>query len=533
MKRTGGDNVQNQKPSLHDPSPREKTLVTNITWSLALSFVLSAALWTSRLHAQSEAGGNPRWLLVTTAELESALEPLVSRRQQEGFDVLKLIRDSRLPNSDWNADFIRNKIAESRESNRSTIVFLVGDWNESSNHSYVPPGIGKQGRMKDASTDYSYGLPNEFGVPSVAVGRFPARNAEDVRQFVAKVIRFEDQSIGPWTNRLNLWVGHPGGNSGLEKRLGETIVKSAVNKSVGQLNLAWKGSCLIDFPNTPYSVDRKTFAERIPNDLSQGQSFTIYAGHSAAEGIWYEDQFVFGRSEWEQVKIQSSPGVVITTGCFSCQMAGPDGKGFLTVSVLNPDGPVAGLGAYAESYAAHGQLALDAFVHLVAQPKPPTRLHDYWLSIAKGLGNGKMDPLTFWLYDQADGSRGAIPLDKQRLEHLEMWTLLGDPALKIPYLESTLGVDVKAEIGSSEVIVEFDVPETLYGGTCELQVQFRPKTGAPISQPIVSTQPIDAKPRYTATIPGLQTLSAGELQVRVFLSKNGQGVLGTTSVRPK
>jgi hypothetical protein len=470
---------------------------------------------------------------VTTAELEIALEPLVSRRQQEGFEVIKLIRDSRLPNSDWNADYIRNKIAESQESNRSTIVFLVGDWNGSSKHSYVPPGIGTQGRMKNASTDHSYGVPNELGVPTIAVGRFPARNAEDVRQFVAKVIRYEDQSIGPWTNRLNLWVGHPGGNSVLEKRLGESIVKSAVNKSLRQLNSAWKGSCLIDFPNTPYSVDRKTFAERMQNDLSQGQSFTIYAGHSAAEGIWSENQFVFRRSEWERVKIQSSPGVVLTTGCFSCQMAGPSGNGFLTASVLNPDGPVAGLGAYSESYAAHGQLALDAFVNLVAQPKPPTRLHDYWLPIAKGLGINKMDPLTFWLYDQADGSRGAIPLDKQRLEHLEMWTLLGDPALKIPYLESTLEVDVKAEIGSSEVVIEFDVPEMLIGGACELQVQFHPKTGAQISQPIVSTQQLEAKPRYTATIPVFQPLPAGELQVRVLVMKDGHGVLGIASVRPK
>ncbi|MCC6512027.1 MAG: hypothetical protein IT423_23215, partial [Pirellulaceae bacterium] len=468
-----------------------------------------------------------------TAELVQELQPLVSRRHQEGFEVIKVIRDSRLPSSDWNADYIRNKISEVHEPNRSTIVFLVGDWTESRQNSYVPPGIGKQGRMKNAPTDHAYGLPDERGVPSVAVGRFPARNAEDVRQFVAKVIRYEDQSIGPWTNRLNLWVGHPGGNSVLEKRLGETIVKSAVNKSLSQLNLAWKGSCLIDFPNTPYSVDRKTFSERMRYDLSQGQSFTIYAGHSGAEGIWSEDQFVFGRSEWERVQILSSPGVVLTTGCFSCQMSGPNGKGFLTASVLNPDGPVAGVGAYAESYAAHGQLALDAFVHLVAQPKPPTRLHDYWLSIAGGLGVGKMDPLTFWLYDQADGSRGAVPLDKQRLEHLEMWTLLGDPALKIPYLESTLDVDVKAEIGSSEVVIEFEVPEMLVGGSCELQVQFHPKAGTQMSPAIVSTRQLETQSRYTATIPGFQPLSAGELQARVFVTKDGHGVLGTASVRLK
>jgi Peptidase family C25 len=501
--------------------------------NLTFSFVVCVALATSWLHAQSDSGKKPRWLLVTTAELAKELEPLVLRRQQQGFEVFKVIRDDQLPNNDWNAEFIRNKISEIHVPNHATQVLLAGDWNESNKLSFVPPGKGKQGRMQNAPTDLSYGLLNERGVPSVAVGRFPARTADDVRQFVAKVIRYEDQSIGPWTNRLNLWVGHPGGNSGLEKKLGETIIQSAVNKSLSQLNLAWKGSCLIDFPNTPYSVDRATFGERMRNDLSQGQSFTIYAGHSAAEGIWSEDQFVFGREEWERTKIQTSPGVVLTTGCFSCQMAGPNGKGFLTASVLNPEGPVAGLGAYAESYAAHGQLAMDAFVNLVARPKPPSLLGDYWLAIAEGLGRGKMDPLTFLLYDQADGSRGAIPLDKQRLEHLEMWTLLGDPALKMPFLEPTLDVDVKAQIGSSEVVIEFDVPEMFFGGTCELQIQFRPKTGTQVSQPIVSTQQLEAKPRHSATVPGFKPLAEGTLNVRVFAFKHGHGVLGIASVSPK
>ena len=193
------------------------------------------------------------------------------------------------------------------------------------------------------------------------------------------------------------------------------------------------------------------------------------------------------------------------------------------------------MGAYAESYAVHGQLALDAFVELVARPRPPVRLGDYWLSIAAGIGSGKMDVLTFWLYDQADGSRGAIPLDKQRLEHLEMWTLLGDPALKIPFLEPTLDVDVKAQIGSSEVVVEFNVPEELVGGTCELQVQLNPSAGKRESQPVrlsppmVSSQELGSESRFIGTISGLMPLTDGELRVRVFVLKDGRGALGVAS----
>ena len=116
-----------------------------------------------------------------------------------------------------------------------------------------------------------------------------------------------------------------------------------------------------------------------------------------------------------------------------------------------------------------------------------------------------------------------------------MWTLLGDPALKIPFLEATLDVELKAEIGSSEVVVEFNVPEDLVGGTCELQVELRPSTDTRgfqqvnLAPPIVSSQQLDAKPRFNGTIQGLGPLAEGELRVRVFVIKDGSGALGVSS----
>lgn len=505
-----------------------------INWCRSLILCCFAGCWLNDLSVFGQADATqPRWLLVTTGELVDELEPLVQRRQQQGFEILKLIRGGQLSRSEWTSEFIRDKISElSLESKRPLYVLLVGDWEANNQLSYLPSTLGEHGRMKNAPTDHGYGIPNDLGVPTAAVGRIPARTAADVKQFVAKVIRFEDQNIGTWTNRLNLWIGHPGGNSAIEKKLGETIVQSAVNNSLSQLDLTWSGTCLIDFPNTPFSVDRKTFQARMQEDLARGECFTIYAGHSAAEGLWSEDQSVFARDDWARINIQSSPGVVLTTGCYSCQMSGLNGKGFLTESMLNPHGPVACMGAYAESYAAIGQLAMNAFVDLVARPKSPDRLGDYWHSITAGIGSGKMDSLTFWLYDQADGSRGKVPLDKQRLEHLEMWTLFGDPALRIPFLEPTLDVSVKAEIGSSDAVVEFDVPPELMGGTCELQVDLVPEKmkgkSRPTNQasPTVNTHLLDNRSRFKGNVRLRQPLENGELRVRVFVINDGRGALG-------
>ena len=507
--------------------------------ALSLTF-LNLALMPSPGSAQTEVANSPQWLIVTTTELAAACAPLTDLRAQQGYKVQQLVGKSDRTNQDWTSKSIEGWVREQREKHiGSTIVLLVGDWNAKNEEAYLPSCLGNRGRMSGKITDHGYGLPVNDGVPTIAVGRIPARTAKEAVEFVEKIRRFEDQGAGPWTNRLNLWVGHPGGNSALEKRLGEMIIQTAVNKSLTRLNSMWSRECLIDFPNTPYSVDRLTFRNRLHSDLTKGHCFTIYAGHSAAQGVWSEDQYVFPNRDWSELKIESSPGVILTTGCFACQVVGAGGEGYLTTAVRNSDGPVACIGAFAESYAAHGQLALDAFVELTSLQSPPCRLGDYWLRMLQGIGRGKMDPLTFWLYDQADGSHGQVPLEMQRLEHLEMWTLLGDPGLKIPFLLPSVELTIEAMIGSSEITVQFDVPPDFADAQVEIQALLRPTLGNLKARDSAAKQPPqpDEPFRYrvnktgfkeTLTLP--EPLADGKLEIRMMLIKEGKGALGTHSI---
>ena len=124
-------------------------MITNMSRTLLLVLGVSIAVITTRVYGQPDSSSNPRWLLVTTAELAGELEPLVIRRQQQGFEVLKVYRDVQLRRSDWNSQSIRNKISElCREPDRSTYVLLVGDWNEHNGLSYLPPATGKQGHSR-------------------------------------------------------------------------------------------------------------------------------------------------------------------------------------------------------------------------------------------------------------------------------------------------------------------------------------------------------------------------------------------------
>lgn len=371
----------------------------------------------------------PQWIAIAAPGLLDAMRPLVQRRQAEGFEIV-----TRAVQKDDTAETLRAWLRAQRgDSDRAANVVLAGDWFPENRDVYVPPGIGNHGRMQGQISDACYGLPDEMGAATIAVGRLPARTADELKGIVAKIIQFEDQPLGPWSNRVNLWVGHPGGNSPIEKKFGEAVIQTTIGAKLQAIPDRWHVECIADFPDTPYTVPHEEFSQRVETQLRAGQCFSVYAGHSAAAGCWSTGRYIVDRELFEKVKIENSPGVFVTTGCYACQLAGLDGQGYLVAAMRNPHGPVACIGAFGESYAAHGQLVMDAFVGVLkANDSAGERLAFGWLAAQRGIARGPLSPLTFWLYDQADGSRGRVPLAAQRLEHAEMWTLLGDPALKIP-----------------------------------------------------------------------------------------------------
>ena len=101
----------------------------------------------------------------------------------------------------------------------------------------------------------------------------------------------------------------------------------------------------------------------------------------------------------------------------------------------NPRGPVAVIGSHGICFAAMVNLAADGLFNSFLAGKPPERLGACWLKIQEGLAKGPIDALTFTLLDAVDGD-SSIPQATQRKEHVEMFVLLGDPALRLPVLPS-------------------------------------------------------------------------------------------------
>jgi hypothetical protein len=434
--------------------------------------------------AQSATG---QWLVVTPPECEAILAPLIERRRTEGFQVVvlkttDLLTTEQLQNGDGAPLRARLEDLTKNVASPSYVLLAgnIGALPETKTNAMAPvvPSLrGRTGRMTSQPSDFGYGLPGTDGLPSLRVGRFPARNAEELRGMVRKTLAFERETpAGTWQNRLLLLVGEPGGGV-----WGDMFMQQNLKAHLAILHPAWQVRTLANIESSPYYLPPPQDRSVALRYLGEGYQFCVYLGHSWAGGMGLERTFLL-RQDWTDLnKPVFAGGPFFTVGCWACQSS-TNGDGYGLAAMRNPAGPVAVIGASGESYSATGQLAVEGLLSCLTQPPFPTRLGDYWFAVQAGLARGNMDPATFALLDGLDGSGGKEPLATQRLEHLEMWMLLGDPAVRLRVVPLDVALrSVEAVVPGKTIEVRGSVPPRLANASVRLSLE-RPLNSSPPDQ---------------------------------------------------
>jgi hypothetical protein len=62
---------------------------------------------------------------------------------------------------------------------------------------------------------------------------------------------------------------------------------------------------------------------------------------------------------------------------------------------------------------------------------PPATVGEWFLAVQHAIATSSINKPLFTVFDRVDGSEGETSLRDQRIEHLEMWMLLGDPATRL------------------------------------------------------------------------------------------------------
>jgi hypothetical protein len=433
--------------------------------------------------AGAEQPGPGQWLLVTAPAFRKELTPLIEQRRTEGFKVTILETTNVLTVEQIQQGdglplqtYLEAHCGRSNGPNYLLLAGVTGISGLTNDEQITVPALrGAIGRMKGKPDDYGYSLPDKDGLPALAVGRFPARTAAEVRGMVAKTLNVElDQQPGSWRNRLVLLTGDTGGGP-----MADMMVEPALAARLERLDPAWNVHGIMSTSGSRYYLPAGPAHDAALQALAEGQLISVFMGHSSAGGMWLTGNHFITRQDWGNVKIPRGPGIFFTCGCFACQLRGRDGEGYGLTAIRNAGGPAAVIGASGESWAAPGQLAMDGLLRCCAKPPFPTRLADYWLSVQAGLARGEIEEVMFKLFDQFDGSQGRVSLPVQRREHLEMWMLLGDPALHLPLVPSDISMEVPATISpGGSLTVKGSVPANLAGAVVRVTLE-RPINSLP------------------------------------------------------
>ncbi len=383
----------------------------------------------------ARAAPEPLWILLSAPDLRQPLERLATQRMAEKFRVVTL--DSSLAADGPKAVAAITSTAAGVDG--PVYVVLAGTADESGPAGFRLPALrGTQGRMKTLFSDHGYSLTGGGEMPRAAVGRLPARTAKEAEQMVEKILTFEKSgAAAEWRQRITALIGHPGGNSPLEKTFAAGYVNTAVGARISSLHPRWTARVTADVPGSPWLLEKAKLEPEFLRQAGEGSLLFLYMGHSGPDALYSDGVSLLGTKSWQQAKFPHG-GVFFSCGCHGLapQTEKSEGHGF--TAMRNPAGPAAFIGAVDISYSAAGQLAFDGLLNLLQKEEPPALLADWWFAAMQGLASGKIDSASFALLDMADGSGGAVPLEAQRKEHLEMWQLLGDPAMRLPLLPATI-----------------------------------------------------------------------------------------------
>jgi hypothetical protein len=438
-----------------------------------MRFLLAAFLCLAFANVSHAAAPPPveQWIVVVPSDYEKAVAPLIAHRKAQGLRVAVVRVGDELSFQNLmagDAGPLRDRVRKlwAGHPGRSSVL-LVGAVSGTGS-GVVPALKGTAGRMRGQPSDAGYGCEEGSRMPTVAVGRFPARNAGDAKAMVDKTIALErDRKPGAWRRRLTVLAGIPAYNPVVDR-----LVESIAFARFDRMNPVWTGRAVYTADGSRFCLPDKELRPRSLEMIREGQAFVLYLGHSDASGLYGGPTSAFlDRDDWAELRVGHGGSVFITFGCNGCQQSGRDGEGYGIAAARNPRGPVAVIGSHGICFASMVQLACDGLFRRAFQERLPDRLGDCWLAALEGVSKGPIDFLSYRMLDRVDGDP-RIPQATQRQEHLEMFALLGDPALRLPQVADDIALE--SAIEGDTLAVRGTLPERMRGAKVHVSLERSP-----------------------------------------------------------
>jgi len=168
-------------------------------------------------------------------------------------------------------------------------------------------------------TDVDYGDVDGDQCPDIAVGRLPAKSAQDLARMLHRSIDYEQsQSFGPWRDRIHTTAG-VGGFGVVADTAIESVARRLLTDGIPdrfQLKMTYASL------TSPYCPDPFSLTQSFISKINEGGLFWVYIGHGNVDRL---DDFVVGneaipiclKENVSQFNVQDGPPIALILACFT------------------------------------------------------------------------------------------------------------------------------------------------------------------------------------------------------------------------
>jgi len=389
-----------------------------------------------------------------------------------------LIGDGNPPVAPGRSD--RPPPAESRRDRRTNLVPTF----------HLPTTIIRRyGGGPQLASDSPYGDFDADGLPDAAVGRLPADSPAELRRLVARTIQYETKADhSTWRRRLHFVAGV--GNFGV---VADTVLESTTRRFVTDLvPSAYRTTITQASWRSPYCPDPRRIRTAAIDRYNQGGLFWIYLGHGERREL---DRVrtsagtypIFQSGDESHLKPAAGSPMAVMLCCYAGAFDDP--RDCLAEQMLRAEGgPVAvlagsrvtmpyglavlGLGMLKETFPDGGPAAKLAAGDRGNRMPAAGTLGEIVLRAKRRLGSkAGRDRHRILL----DGMAAAISphgkeLAAERMEHILLMNLLGDPLLEIRRPKPLVIAAPARAVAGEAVLVRGQAP---FAGRCVIELVCR------------------------------------------------------------
>ncbi|MBT7162476.1 MAG: hypothetical protein HN904_06830 [Victivallales bacterium] len=245
----------------------------------ALAFLVLAWFVAPRTLA-AETGSDPKEVFVVCPKaFETALKPWVDYRTRQGYST-------RLLANQGTAEQIRSRIEKAAAQRTPAAILLVGDAAPPSTTGAAAlaktvPGFRVPAtveipvkRASHIGTDNPYADLDGDRVPDVPLGRLPVKTEGELRAVIRKIIAYESAPLGTWQRDINLVAGVGGFGVVIDN-----VIQMAAWQLVKNVPDAYRISLTQASWGSPFCPTPARFPKTTMERLNEGPLLWTYIGH--------------------------------------------------------------------------------------------------------------------------------------------------------------------------------------------------------------------------------------------------------------